>query len=98
MSSIKTLVLRAQTTLISNVHVRVAYVVKFLHDLQSPYNLRKQAEMCKTKGSVVSEKTVYNLCKLCIKLHFTLIQVYVLNFQLVMFLVQLFFKHNRAVE
>lgn len=70
MSSIKTLVLRAQTTLISNVHVRVAYVVKFLHDLQSPYNLGKRAEMCKTKGSVVSEKTVYNLCKLCIKLAF----------------------------
>lgn len=69
-SSIKTLVLRAQTTLIYNVHVRLAYVVKFLHDLQGHYNLRIYAEMCETKCSVVFEKTVYNLCKWCIKLAF----------------------------
>lgn len=56
-SSIRTLVLKVQTTLRCNEHVRVIYMVKFLYQLQSHYYHRIRTGMCENKYDVVFEKT-----------------------------------------
>jgi len=52
-SSMRILVLKAQTNLRCNEHVRLAYMVKYLYHSQSHYNLRIHVEMCEIKYNVV---------------------------------------------